>query len=139
MRGGNHSGLNIPVIEDLYRCCLAPKPTTEWIRSFDTLIGSQSSAHSKGVILEQVAVMIARRFLDAQDDFMTTDRAINNLAGYAIAANNIPNRLWAVYLAYDGAEIENRGNMLIGEGAKLAERLKNILRDGDATPITECG
>lgn len=119
------------VIEKLYRCCLAPKPTTEWLGKFGTLLGSGKSAHAVGLLLDQVAVMIASRFLDAQDDFMTTDRAINNLAGYAIATNNIPKLFWAIYLAYDCAEMGNQGNLLVGEGAKLPERLQNILRDSD--------
>ena len=118
-------------VDKLHRQCLAPKATTEWVRDFDALIGSRKSMHSKGLILDQVAELIARRFLDAQDDFMTADHVINNLAGYAIATRTIPKRLWDIYLAFDCAEIANRGNVLDGEGAKLPERLQCILRDSD--------
>ena len=90
----------------LYTLCLAPQPTIEWLNAFSSRMNVMIAAGARAEeLVDALALYIAQGYLHHPDQFAENDRAINNLAAYAIQNNILPALFWAIYLAFDVGEI----------------------------------
>lgn len=81
------------ILDTLYKICLHPRPDDELINRFSKVIDVYSIAE-KSELVDSLARFIAEKFLSGEGSFEETDVAINNLAGYAICNNRIPEFMW---------------------------------------------
>ena len=117
LRGQLGSMTNI--LDTLYKICLHPRPDDEFINRFSKVIDVYSIAE-KSELVDSLARFIAEKFLSGEGSFEETDVAINNLAGYAICNNRIPEFMWGVYMAFDDAELGSDGQQRLPSNLRHA-------------------
>jgi hypothetical protein len=89
----------------LYEICLAPKPTGEWCEHFHSQLLKVTRSESEiRDQIDAVALLAARAFLNT-GEFYIPDRVINNLFGYVVTYNYIPELMLNIYLAFDAGEV----------------------------------
>ena len=74
-----------------------------------------------GPLIDRLAVHIAKKAINQDASFEELDKAINNLAGYAISKDRVSNDMWEIYLVFDDAELEDDG------WQRLVPNLKKIM------------
>ncbi|WP_256939090.1 hypothetical protein [Acinetobacter harbinensis] len=107
------------ILDTLYKICLHPRPDDELINRFSKVIDVYSIAE-KSELVDSLARFIAEKFLSGEGSFEETDVAINNLAGYAICNNRIPEFMWGVYMAFDDAELRSDGQQRLPSNLRHA-------------------
>lgn len=107
------------ILDTLYKICLHPRPDDEFINRFSKVIDVYSIAE-KSELVDSLARLIAEKFLSGEGSFEETDVAINNLAGYAICNNRIPEFMWGVYMAFDDAELGSDGQQRLPSNLRRA-------------------
>ena len=107
------------ILDTLYKICLHPRLDDEFINRFSKVIDVYSIAE-KSELVDSLARFIAEKFLSGEGSFEETDVAINNLAGYAICNNRIPEFMWGVYMAFDDAELGSDGQQRLPSNLRRA-------------------
>ncbi len=106
------------ILNELYEICLHDRADNQFINRLSAAF-SRHRDEEPLTLIDSLAKFIAEEFLTDQLSFDNSDRAINNLAGYVIYTDQIPELTWKIYLAFDDAEIDQDGST----------RLRTSLRD----------
>ncbi|OFE43819.1 hypothetical protein [Acinetobacter towneri] len=108
------------IIATLYQICVRSKPDDAFIHEFNSMV-SLCHENEIGPLIDRLAVHIAKKAINQDASFEELDKAINNLAGYAISKDRVSNDMWEIYLVFDDAELGDDG------WQRLVPNLKKIM------------
>ena len=108
------------IIATLYQICVRSKPDDAFIHEFNSIV-SLCHENEIGPLIDRLAVHIAKKAINQDAPFEELDKAINNLAGYAISKDRVSNDMWEIYLVFDDAELGDDG------WQRLLPNLKKIM------------